>query len=127
MATKPYYMNSFILQAGGGIAGIGLIVLLLLIAVSFFIYFLPAIIGRKKRNAGSILLLNIFLGWTFIGWIVALVWATSADNENRIIINNTGPATVTNSIDQLAKLASLKEKGLISEEEFQREKSKLLA
>jgi hypothetical protein len=43
------------------------------------IYFLPAYIARKKRNGTSIGLLNIFLGWTLIGWVVALVWATKKD------------------------------------------------
>jgi len=41
------------------------------------LYFLPSIIGRNKRNAGAIFLLNFFLGWTVVGWIVAMVWACS--------------------------------------------------
>ncbi len=45
----------------------------LIIAIG--LYFLPAIIAaaRQTHNSTGILLLNIFLGWTFIGWIVALV------------------------------------------------------
>jgi hypothetical protein len=48
---------------------------------SFVFYFLPAIIAfaRHKRDALSIFLLNLFLGWTLIGWIVALVWAAKAE------------------------------------------------
>jgi len=38
-----------------------------------FIYFLPAIIA--KRDKGMIFVLNLFLGWTFIGWIIALALA----------------------------------------------------
>jgi hypothetical protein len=47
----------------------------------FVLYFLPAIIAfaRSKRDAVSILVLNIFLGWTMIGWVVALVWALKQD------------------------------------------------
>jgi hypothetical protein len=45
----------------------------------FLLYFLPAIIGRDKRDATGILLFNLFLGWTGIGWIVALVWACAAE------------------------------------------------
>jgi hypothetical protein len=41
------------------------------------IYFLPSIIGYKKRNANAICALNLFLGWTIIGWVVAFVWAVS--------------------------------------------------
>ena len=47
----------------------------------FVMYFLPAIIAfaRSKRDATSILLLNFFLGWTAIGWVIALVWAVKTD------------------------------------------------
>ncbi|MFP5277486.1 MAG: superinfection immunity protein [Acidobacteriota bacterium] len=39
------------------------------------LYFLPAIVAaiRQTHNATGILLLNIFLGWTVIGWVVALM------------------------------------------------------
>jgi hypothetical protein len=49
--------------------------------VGFLFYFLPAIIAyaRSKRDAVSILVLNLLLGWTAIGWIVALVWALKQD------------------------------------------------
>lgn len=45
--------------------------------IGLAIYFLPTIIAaaRKKDNLLLIVLLNIFLGWTFVGWIVALVLA----------------------------------------------------
>jgi|SRR5882762_1925253 len=54
---------------------------LLLLAVSLFIYFIPYIVARqnKKQNAGAIGALNFFLGWTLVGWVVALVWAISKD------------------------------------------------
>jgi hypothetical protein len=44
-------------------------------------YFLPTIVAfaRSKRDLLSIFLLNLFLGWTLIGWIVALVWAAKVD------------------------------------------------
>jgi hypothetical protein len=47
----------------------------------FILYFLPTIIAfaRSKRDAVSILLLNLFLGWTAIGWVIALVWAVKQD------------------------------------------------
>ena len=40
-------------------------------------YFLPSIIAlaRNKRDITAIVLLNLFHGWTMIGWVVALVWA----------------------------------------------------
>jgi Superinfection immunity protein len=44
------------------------------------LYFLPAIIAaaRHTHNATGILLLNLFLGWTMVGWFVALVMAFSS-------------------------------------------------
>jgi hypothetical protein len=52
------------------------------ILIVLAIYFLPltvALIRNTKRFAG-ILLLNLFLGWTIIGWVIALVWVVS-DSE----------------------------------------------
>ncbi len=47
----------------------------------FVMYFLPSIIAlaRSKRDITAIVLLNFFLGWTMIGWVVALVWAVKTD------------------------------------------------
>jgi Superinfection immunity protein len=44
-------------------------------------YFLPSIIAlaRSKRDLLAIFLLNFFLGWSVIGWIVALLWAAKSD------------------------------------------------
>lgn len=45
------------------------------------LYFLPAGIAgtRQHRSAGAITLLNLFLGWTVLGWLVALIWAFTGD------------------------------------------------
>ena len=51
---------------------------MLTLVFSVLLYFLPAIIGRHKRDAAGIFLVNLLLGWTVIGWIVALIWASSA-------------------------------------------------
>ena len=54
--------------------GFGGILLALLTA-----YFLPAIVGglRRHHNGGAIFVLNMFLGWTMLGWVIALVWAAT--------------------------------------------------
>lgn len=48
---------------------------------AFAMYFLPSIVAliRSKRDISSILVLNLLLGWTMIGWVVALVWALKTD------------------------------------------------
>jgi hypothetical protein len=52
-----------------------------ILGFGFVLYFLPAIVGfaRSKRGAVSILVLNLFLGWTAIGWVIALIWALKQD------------------------------------------------
>jgi hypothetical protein len=46
-------------------------------------YMLPTIIAavRSRSNTGSIGVLNFFLGWTLIGWVVALSWALAFDSN----------------------------------------------
>ncbi len=50
-------------------------------ALLLALYFLPTLIGHNKANVGAIFVLNLFLGWTVIGWIVALVWACTVDRR----------------------------------------------
>ena len=40
-------------------------------------YFAPTIVcvQREHNNMTAIIVLNLFTGWTMIGWFVALVWA----------------------------------------------------
>lgn len=52
------------------------------VSLMFFVFFpalylLPTIeaFSRKHENAGSVALLNVFLGWTFLGWVAAYIWA----------------------------------------------------
>lgn len=51
----------------------------ILIAMGIVLYFLPWMIAanRGHHNAGAIAALNFFLGWSVIGWVIALVWALS--------------------------------------------------
>lgn len=62
----------------------GFVVIGLVIAL----YFLPGMIALHRRhpNATAIFVFNLFLGWTFLGWVIALVW--SLTNE-RVV---TAPA-----------------------------------
>lgn len=53
------------------------IALLLFMLPALAIYLIPTIIAivRHARNIVGIILLNIFGGWTLVGWIIALVWS----------------------------------------------------
>ena len=48
-----------------------------LLTLCVVIYFLPLLIAtaREHKNRIAILLLNLFLGWTGLGWLGALIWA----------------------------------------------------
>jgi hypothetical protein len=51
------------------------------LVLSALLYFLPAFIARHKADFMGIFLVNLLLGWTFIGWIVAFVWACAGDSR----------------------------------------------
>lgn len=57
------------------------IFLAVVISLLSFFYLLPTgiAVGRKRSNAGSIFVVNLFLGWTLIGWVVSLAWAVATD------------------------------------------------
>lgn len=48
-------------------------------------YFYPTIeaLIRKAPNTVAIGLLNLFLGWTLVGWVLALVWAVTAKDMSQ--------------------------------------------
>ena len=43
------------------------------------LYLLPYLTAKERKHPSSdgILVLNLFLGWTGIGWVIALAWAAS--------------------------------------------------
>ncbi len=69
---------------------------MLFILLSIALYFLPAIVGRNKANSGAIFVLNFLLGWTIVGWIVALVWACTVEAEpvKPAVVFATVPAAI---------------------------------
>lgn len=73
-----------VLVALGGIAldedSVSGTVALAFLVVVAALYFLPMVIAiqRNHHQAAAIVVINIFLGWTFLGWVVALALACSA-------------------------------------------------
>ena len=53
------------------------ITVLVIFAMVLGVYFLPTVVAmmRNHHNAGAILVLNLLLGWTLLGWVAALVWS----------------------------------------------------
>jgi Superinfection immunity protein len=56
---------------------VAVILALSITILCFCVYFYPTIWakGKKHHNLGAIFALNLLLGWTFLGWVGALVWA----------------------------------------------------
>ena len=59
----------------------------LMIGLGIVAYFIPGIIAvtRRHRKATSILLVNLFFGWSVLGWIFALVWALRANGAPKAV------------------------------------------
>jgi uncharacterized membrane protein YqaE (UPF0057 family) len=49
-------------------------------------YFLPTIVALVRGHwaVSAVFVLNFLLGWTLIGWMVALVWAFAGYTRGRI-------------------------------------------
>ncbi len=119
-------------------------------------YFLPTIIAmmRNSPNAGGIFAVNFLLGWTFIGWVACLIWSLS-ETTTTVIVNNapspnyfpspnapssplyptrqteptlrrTTPTAPQDKINQLRQLKELLDEGVLTEEEFNRQKAAIL-
>lgn len=83
---------------GGGVILLGLLLklrehlagnlaLLALLTAAFTLYFLPTLVARTRRksNTRAIFVLNLLAGWTFVGWVVAMVWAMTVERAPAIV------------------------------------------
>ena len=53
---------------------------LFFLTLAVAVYFIPNWIAsaRKHPNANAIFVTNLLLGWTLVGWVVALIWSLTA-------------------------------------------------
>jgi hypothetical protein len=58
---------------------------------SALLYFLPTMIARHKADFTGVFLVNLLLGWTVIGWLVALVWACAGESYVPVRFVPIGP------------------------------------
>lgn len=62
--------------------------MIFLAILALAIYFVPTAnaLGRGHNNTSAIFLCNLFFGWSFIGWAVALIWsATENVTRNKFV------------------------------------------
>ncbi len=99
-----------------------------LFIVSGLLYFIPSVIGilRKHHNLVGLIALNVFLGWTILGWVGALIWSLLRSTKSQTIIHHHSESQSPDRYSQLEILNQLKASGGITEEEYSQEKSKLL-
>ncbi|MGT2907992.1 SHOCT domain-containing protein [Streptococcus dentiloxodontae] len=130
----------------------GLIITVLLISlIANLIYYIPALVNKSPYK-WLIFFLNLFFAWTILGWLVILIISISTNSSqsqrqnsemmmhmmasnqeaNRQMAQNqfqsqqqssSNRATVT---DELMKLQGLKDAGILTEDEFQAQKAKIL-
>ena len=65
--------------------------------------------------------MNILSAWTGIGWLVALIWAISKDNEKLVTTSNNNE-----KLTQLIELKKLLEEGYLTDIEFEKQKKEIL-
>src|SRR3954454_11788215 len=83
-------------QSNSGAAGV-FVAFVFLVALG--LYFLPTIIALVRRvpDRGAVIVLNLFLGWTLIGWVVALAMAARSRSRpvvvqpQHVVVNQPAP------------------------------------
>ena len=98
-----------------------------LVPAAAVVYLLPALIAahRQHKSKIAIFALNLLLGWSFLGWALALIWSlTAPKSEAPVVVNQAAPASAA---DELGKLAELRDKGVLTDEEFEARKKALLS
>jgi len=100
---------------------------IILFLIGLTLYFIPSFLGSDSKDAVWIFLFNLLLGWTVICWFIAIIWAlTAAKTTPPVIHTHTTIKQNQSAVDQIMKLTILKDKGAITESEFQKEKEKIL-
>lgn len=62
-------------------------------ALGLAIYFAPTVVAvcREHENGVGIALVNLFLGWSLVGWVVALVWSTMGEYKTAVVVPPSAP------------------------------------
>ncbi|NMH26756.1 superinfection immunity protein [Flavobacterium sp. SE-s28] len=47
-----------------------------------FVYFIPTVIARDKINFKLVLVMNLLVGWTILGWFISFAFAMKGKNKN---------------------------------------------
>jgi uncharacterized membrane protein len=102
-----------------GLGALGIFLAVVFGIIGLALYFLPTIIAvaRKHPNTTAIVLIDVLLGWTFLGWVGALVW--SLLTPSTVVVTPTGSNALDIARDRYAR-------GEISKEEFEQIKRDII-
>jgi tetratricopeptide (TPR) repeat protein len=59
----------------------------ILFIAGLILYFIPTFIAQGKEEYSKVAIVNIFLGWTLLGWVLALVWAVGGKKVEKKTYN----------------------------------------
>ena len=93
----------------------------IVLIIGLGIYFIPSIIAyiRNHKYKLPIFILNLVTGVTCFGWIVAFIWAFVDSKTVQYFKNPT-------LAQEINELSELKERGILTQEEFENKKRELL-
>jgi hypothetical protein len=76
-------MNPLAASAGSDLGSIAAAFAIAL--AGLFAYALPSLVAARRRvpAMNTVVMVNLLLGWTVVGWVVALVMAASGPNLRR--------------------------------------------
>ena len=68
-------------QVAEGAMLVSFLVLVIPALLALAIYFAPTLVAarRKHLSVWAIFIFNLCLGWTFLGWVLGLVWALTSN------------------------------------------------
>ena len=109
-----------------------LIIFIILCIIAYWIIQVPIMIAKNRGICGSELSTIRILSWcgliVGITWIIAIILSIVWKPNNWV--EKTTPAETImpkDNLETLEKLSALKDKGIITDAEFQREKQKIMS
>ena len=109
----------------------GVHILFAVLFVTPVLYFVPAIIAASKDHPqpGNVFFVNLFLGWTVIGWCVSLFWAIEKGRpkEKAPLLAQAPVFTPELAAKELEDLIALRNNASISEDDYLTKRQQILA
>lgn len=72
------------------------VVTIIFLIVGGFVYVLPILVARSRKtvNKGAVAVVAVLLGWTCLGWIIALAMAAGGTTEGQAVARTSRSAPV---------------------------------